>query len=48
MDHRPGWRFSQYRDDLVLRHEKPEHALLDDGQALCAFGATDLSSGRIR
>jgi hypothetical protein len=35
MDHRAGWSLSEYRDDLVLRHEKPEHALLDDGNALC-------------
>jgi hypothetical protein len=28
MDHRPGWSLSQYRGDVVLRHEKPDHALM--------------------
>jgi hypothetical protein len=47
MDHRLGWRFPQYRDHLVLRHEKPEHALMDDGNALCTFRPVDLFVGRM-
>ena len=34
MVRRVGRSFPQYRGDLVLRHEEPEHALLDDGTVL--------------
>jgi hypothetical protein len=37
----------QHRDDMVLRYEKSEHALLDDDNARSASGPADLSAGRI-
>ena len=41
-----GWSCSQYRGDLVLPHEKPERALLDDGNLLCPSGFADFPAGR--
>src|ERR1700740_1937812 len=48
MDRRVGRSFSKYRDNLVLRYEKPEHAFLDDSNACGASRSADLSAGRIR
>src|SRR5436309_1792039 len=43
---RVGRSLFKYRDDLVLRYEKPEHALLDDDNARGASRPADLSAGR--
>jgi hypothetical protein len=41
-------RLPQYRLNLVLRYEKPEHALLDDGNACCSARSPDFYVGRTR
>ena len=48
MDNCIGWRLAHDRVDLVLRYKKPEHALVDDSDALRAPGTIDLSVGRTR
>ena len=48
VDNRIGWRVAHDDADLVLRYEKPEHALLDDSDALRASGTINFSAGRTR
>ena len=48
MGRRVCWSVSQYSGDLVFRHAKPEHALLDDAIAIRASGPPDLYAGRTR